>query len=334
MSAARPLRLHPEDPVRRPELRVIEGGASGVSERTRRAATGDAAVRGASPPAPTGDAAVPGASLSAASAHPAPRDVPGPTPRTAPTAPTSGPARAHEHRRHRRGVLALAASAAGSFLLEPAESGPTGAPPVASGPRLTVAVFGLAPGCGSTVISRALAVELALRDEDGAAVATCHDLPAGFSLGSQSALRLARTIADVPGASTRSVGRLCLVADAHPAVLADTVRHHAPLVIDGGSDSLGGGDPAAADRVVLVVSADQEPALAAVAARALEDDGPAPILVANRVRPGAAHEWQRRDICVVPDSRVCSHLALSGRDLGGSFSRAIADLADSCGAPA
>jgi hypothetical protein len=215
-------------------------------------------------------------------------------------------------------------------LLEPAESEPTGAPPTAPGPRLTIAVFGLAPGCGSTVISRALAVELALRDPDGAAAVTCRDLPAGFSLGSQAALRLARAVADVPAASTRSVGRLCLVAGAHPNVLADTVRHHAPLVIDGGSESLGGGDAAAADRVVLVVAADQEPALAAVAARALEDDGPPPIVVANRVRPGAAHEWQRRDICVVPDSRVCAHLALSGRDLGGSFSRAIADVADRC----
>jgi hypothetical protein len=251
-----------------------------------------------------------------------------------PGTPPAAGARTASRPRHRRGVLALAASAAGSFLLEPAGSDARGAPPVQPGPRLVIAVFGLAPGCGSTVISRALAVELALRDQHGAAAVACHDLPAGFSLGSQSALRLARAVADVPGASTRSVGRLCLVAGAHPRLLAETVRHHAPLVIDGGSDSLGGSDAAAADRIVLVVSADQEPALAAVAARALEDDGPAPIVVANRVRPGGAHEWQRRDICVVPDSRVCSQLALSGRDLGGTFSRAIADLADRCEAPA
>jgi hypothetical protein len=318
MSAARAFDPDPRNP-QRPTLRVIEGGAATAGVPACSAAD----KRHAEPAAGPG----PGSQESA----PAPgfREL-----ASAPGFRELAPGRVPGSRqRHRRGVLALAASAAGSFLLEPADSKSAGPPPTAPGPRLTIAVFGLAPGCGSTVISRALAVELALRDQDGAAAVSCFDLPAGFSLGSQAALRLARTVADVPGASTRSVGRLCLVAGAHPGLLAETVRHHAPLVIDGGSESLAGSEAALADRVVLVVSADQEPALAAVAARALEDDGPPPIVVANRVRPGAEHEWRRRDICVVPDSRVCSHLALSGRDLGGSFSRAIADLADRCESP-
>ena len=79
----------------------------------------------------------------------------------------------------------------------------------------------------------------------------------------QAASRLARALADVPGASTRALGRLCLVGGADPLALADCARHHAPLVLDAGSEALGGSPAALADASVLVVSRASEPALAA-----------------------------------------------------------------------
>jgi hypothetical protein len=233
-----------------------------------------------------------------------------------------------------RGFVAGALAAAGSFLLEPAvprSDCPSEAP---SGMRAVIAVFGLARGSGVTMVSRALAVELASRDAAGTAAVHCDARAAGIPLATHAAARLAKALADVPGADTRAVGRLCLVAGAERAALADTARHFAPVVLDAGSASLGGAPAALADRVVVVATATIEPALASVAVECLGRLGCEPIVALNRAPAGHAGEasspWEGRAAVQLPESRMGAQLALGGREARGELGRAVAELADMC----
>lgn len=223
---------------------------------------------------------------------------------------------------HGRGVLAAAAAAVESFLLEPAEPRPEAAAP--PGLRPVICVFGLARGCGSTVIARALAAELATRDTAGAAAVCCEVRAAGIPLATHAATRLARALEDVPGATARAVGRLCLVADADPLAVSDTARHFAPLVIDAGSAALGGAPASVADHTVLVTSQTVEPALARVGAACVARVGPEPIVVLNR----SPHD--QTGAFALPNSPLGAQLALGGREARGDLGRAIGRLADLC----
>ena len=222
------------------------------------------------------------------------------------------------------GRFGAALESAGAWLVEPARPGhdpERDAPPSL---RPVVAVFGLAPGCGATVVARALAAELARRDRDGAAAVHCESRLAGVPLATTAAHRLSRELADVRGAETRAVGRLCLVAGAECGALADTARHLAPLVLDAGAAALGGVAAAVADRVVVVGGPATEPALAAVAVDCLERVGQDPLVVRNRIisESDMTH--------ALPDSRLGAQLALGGREPRGELGRAVARLADLC----
>jgi hypothetical protein len=226
------------------------------------------------------------------------------------------------------GRVAAALATAGGWLLEPAEP-----PDPVRGVGLStqeelrpvVAVFGLAHGCGTTVVARALAAELARRDRAGAAAVHCEARLAGIPLATPAAHRLSRRLGDVHGADTRAVGRLCLVGGARCDVLADTARHVAPLVLDAGATALGGVTAAVADHVVVVGGPATEPALAAVAADCLARVGRPPLVVRNRSVDGG-------DITPgLPDSRMGAQLALGGREPRGELGRSIAALADLCG---
>ena len=221
-----------------------------------------------------------------------------------------------------RGVLAGAAAAVESFFLEPAAPEAAALPSDPPEQRPVIGVFGIAPGCGATVVARALAAELALRDPGGAAAMACDARGGGVPLATHAATRLARLLEDVPGATARAVGRLCLVGGADPLRLADTARHHAPLVIDAGSDAVGGAPASAADRTLIVTAHGIEPALARVGAECVARVGPAPIVVLNRAphdQPGAF---------ALPNSPVGARLALGGREARGELGRAIAELVD------
>jgi hypothetical protein len=263
----------------------------------------------------------------------------------------------------RRGLVAGALAAAGSFLLEPAVPPPARVLPSPRELRPVVAVFGLARKCGVTVVSRALAVELAGRDPEGAAAVHCEVRGAGIPLATRAASRLAQALAEVPGADTRAVGRLSLVAGTDRGELADSARHLAPLVLDAGSDSLGGAAAAVADRAIVVATPATEPALAAVAAHCLGRLGHDPIVVLNRAPPTGsrlaasdsaagpggeiggeagpsgldaadpASAWSNRAVHRLPDSRMGAQFALGGREARGELGRAIAELADICERP-
>jgi hypothetical protein len=242
-----------------------------------------------------------------------------------------GPAAAHP----RRGLVAGALAAAGSWLVEPVSPPPEAHSVSPSRLRQVIAVFGLARGCGVTVVSRALAAELASRDVDGAAAVHCDARASGIPLATHAATQLARALADVPGADTRAVGRLCLVGGAERAALADSARHFAPLILDAGSTSLGGAPAALADRVIVVATASVEPALASVAAECLARLGHDPIVVLNRSpAPNDVDQlpssWSTRSAHRLPDSKMGAQLALGGREPRGELGRAIAELADQC----
>ena len=224
----------------------------------------------------------------------------------------------------RRGALAAAAAAVESFLLEPVEPRAQAAVPVPPEERPVICVFGLARGCGATVVARALAAELATRDPAGAAAVCCEVRTAGIPLATHAAARLAHALEDVPGASPRAVGRLCLVGGADPLTLSRTARHCAPLVIDAGSAALGGVHASAADRTVLVTGQAVEPALARAGAACVARVGPAPIVVLNR----APHD--QAGALAMPNSPLGARLALGGREARGELGRAIAELADLC----
>ena len=247
-----------------------------------------------------------------------------------------------------RGALHAVLAAARGFLLDPpdvasppdAGQGPAHDAAVPSGVsarRPVIAVFGLAGGCGSTVVSRALAAELAARDACGTAAVACEPKPGGVPLATQAATRMARTLEDLPGGA-RPLGRLCLVRARDASSLADALRGLAPLVIDAGSSSLGGVPACVADRTLVVTTPAIEPALARVAIECVSRVGPKPTLVANRSRR-ADDAVQPPDDALgeavaLPDSRMSAQLALGGREARGGLGRAISDLVDGWGGDA
>jgi hypothetical protein len=227
--------------------------------------------------------------------------------------------------------LAAALSAAGAFLLEPAEQVPAQPLAAPAAMRPVVAVFGLASGCGATVVARAVGAELARRDALGAAAVHCDSAAAGIPLATPPAARLARALADLPGAQTRAVGRLCLIGVSDRERVVDGVRHLAPLVLDAGASALGGAPAALADVAIVVASPSTEPALADVAVDCLGRLGLEPVVVLNRAgSPPDAGRWSGRIEHALPDSRMGAQLALGGREPRGALGRAIAKLADRC----
>jgi hypothetical protein len=226
----------------------------------------------------------------------------------------------------RRGSVTATLAAAGKFLLEPAEPVPAADLAVDPPPRPVLAVFGLAPRCGATVVSRALAAELAVRDPLGAAVVTGSERPGGLPLGTPAAARLARRLA--PKAAARATGRLCLFDLADATAVAAAVGGRAPVVLDAGRASVDGAAAAVAERVVLVATAAVEPALAALVAEAAANVGAPALTVLNRARPGV--DWAGHADAVLPDARMGAMIALAGREPPGALGGAVAALADGC----
>jgi hypothetical protein len=220
------------------------------------------------------------------------------------------------------GVLASAVAAVESFFLESSRPEPAadGAAPVEVRP--VVCVFGLARGCGVTVVARALAAEFAARDVDGAAAVCCAARPGGVPLATRAATALARLLEDVPGVASRAVGRLCLVNARDLGRLVDTARHHAPVVIDAGAEAIGGAPASVADRTVIVTTRDVEPALARVAVECIARVGPPPVVLLNR----APHD--QPGLFALPNSPLGARLALGGREARGELGRTIGELAD------
>jgi hypothetical protein len=252
---------------------------------------------------------------------------------------------AHGRERVGRRFLSTALATAGAWLVEPvepSEPAPETAARSPARPRAVVAVFGLAPGGGATVVARAVAAELAARDPTGTAAVASEPPASGIPLATQAASRLARALEDLPGAATKAVGRLCLIEGADHLALAESSRHLAPLVLDAGSVPVGGVQAAVADATILVATPSVEPALARAAADCLARMRVEAIIALNRSRAAPASsigEGEEPDggapdpACEalrLPDSRIGAQLALGGREARGDLGRAISVLADRC----
>jgi hypothetical protein len=186
-----------------------------------------------------------------------------------------------------------------------------------------IAMIGLGPRCGTTTLSRALAIELARRDRSGAAIVSASTRGSAQALATAAARRLARALRPD---SAAAAGRLCLVDPDDPALPGIATSRPAPLVLD-----VGHGHPperaiALADAAVLVAAPSVEPALADVVAASLTRGCWAPVVVLNRAVDVGA--WSSRDVLAVPEARLGARLALAGRDPTPGLARAIAGLAD------
>lgn len=224
-------------------------------------------------------------------------------------------------------------SAVADFLVEPLEpTAPSGAQAELGWTRMArpvVAVAGLAPRCGTTTVARALAAELALRDEGAAAIVSAEAVAGGgIPLGTPAAGRLGRAVQRALPSQTRAVGRICLtVAGPDQATLVDAARDLAPLVLDVADPAQTSVAASLVDAVVLVGSPGTEPSLAAVLAESLCRVGPEPIVVLNRDRV-TDERWEGRCALRLPDARMGAQLALAGREARGELGRAVAHLAD------
>jgi hypothetical protein len=195
--------------------------------------------------------------------------------------------------------------------------------------RPVVAIAALAPRCGTTTVARALAAELALRDDGGASIVSAEAIGSGgIPLGTPAAGRLGRAVARALPCRVRAVGRICLtVAEPSPASLVDCARDLAPLLLDVGDPAGAAAAASLADAVVLVAAASVEPSLAAVVSQSLVRVGPEPVVVVNRARE-ADERWEGRCALRLPESRMGSQLALAGREARGELGSAVARLAD------
>lgn len=214
-----------------------------------------------------------------------------------------------------------------AWLLEPAdatEAAPSplvaaAQPPAPPPARLTVAVIGLACGCGATTVARALAVELARRDPGGVALVASRRPPsASLPLAGPAALRLARSLRALGCDEARGAGRLCLTGSPSPPPGIAV-----PVVLDAGRAGSGTGG---VDRTVLVAGPGAEPALAQVVSASLARGGRPPDLVANRVEDAA--RWEAIGALVVGESRLAAIMALAGREPRGALGAVVGELAD------
>src|SRR3954470_22165642 len=226
------------------------------------------------------------------------------------------------HARRSSGFLAVVATRAERWLLEPAPPRPRAAEP-APEVRPVVAVIGLGPRCGTTTVARALAIELAKRDRSGAAFVSARARGPAPALATAAARRLARGL---PREVATAAGRLCLLDPDDPAVRELAHSRPAPLVLDVEHGRPPQGPVALADHAVLVAGVEVEPSLADVVAESLARDGvPPPIVVNRAVDPGS---WARRGALIIGEARLGARLALAGRDPTPGLARPIGELAD------
>lgn len=250
--------------------------------------------------------------------------------------PASPARRSVAPRRH--GVLAAVAG----FLIEPAEpiervertaeQPGVDAHPVP--PQLAVAVVGLARGCGTTAVARAIGAEVARRAAGPACVVgDVFAEAAGVPLGMPAAARLARSLGTAFGVRARAVGRICAAACELDGIapLAMRLRDVAPLVLDVGDPAGASVAASVSDVTVLVASPTIEPALADLVAVSLERVGTVPIVVLNeglRSREADVERWQGRCALNLPSSRLGARLALAGREPCGELGAAVGRLVD------
>jgi hypothetical protein len=210
-----------------------------------------------------------------------------------------------------------------SWLLEPLPDQAVASVTAELPPRPIVAVVGLAPGCGTTTVARALAARLAARDPGRAAVLAGSPAPTALVPATRSASRLRIRLRARHG--VRAVGRLCVFGADVPELIA-VVDRQSPVVLDGAPPGA-----ISADVTVVVAPPDAEPALAELFARSLPGPGE-PLIAVSRARE--SERWTGRASLFLPESQVGARLAAAGWEPRGALGRSVAELAATCEAAA
>jgi hypothetical protein len=196
-----------------------------------------------------------------------------------------------------------------------------------------VAVRGLATGCGTSTVARALAAVLA-RDDPGDAAVLVGAVPhGGPRLAAGAAVRLARSLAEAGCQEARAAGRLCVVGQDEPLSSLVAARR-CPVVFDVDHSAPPGDGLGLAEHVVLVASPAVANSLAAAVASSLRGAGHSVDVVLNRFEdPGPALD-ELPDAVAVGESRLSAQVALACRGPRGPFAAPIAELAERCRARA
>ncbi len=240
------------------------------------------------------------------------------------------------------GLVRAAAGAVVDFLVEPeapeaaaAAAEPVVVPIIPPPPEPVVAVAGLGPRCGATVVARGLAAELSRRSLAGAAVVAAVEraaaggpapAPAATGLAAGNARRLVRQLA-AGGVAARGAGRVALL-DARADGVPGLTGRGWPVVLDVSGAACLANLVDLVDRVVLVGAPGIEPALAAAVAASLTRDCGVPPLVALARGSGDPGAWADRFDVLVPHSRLGAQSLLAGRPSRGAMAAGIAALAD------
>lgn len=216
------------------------------------------------------------------------------------------------------------------YLVEPVEAstGDRGWGSPSASCRPSVAVVGLGALCGTTTLARALGVELALRDPEGAAVVTSATVPAGGSpLGTASAGRLERQLVRRLPLRARVSGRVCLVDGAERPALTAATRDLAPLVLDIDDPADAPIAASLVDVMVIVAIPRLEPSMGRLLAASLARVGPQPLIVLNLSR-ATVERWEGHCALCLPESRIGARFSLAGREARGPLGTAVSRLAD------
>jgi hypothetical protein len=233
------------------------------------------------------------------------------------------------------GLLAAALARAEALLLDP-PSPRAPAPPPVPPPRPVVAVRGLARGCGTSTVARALAAALARGDPGGAAVLLGGPSGTGPRIAGPAAIRVAQALSVAGCDHVRASGRVCLVGEGEPLTTVASAAD-CPVVVDVSHASPPAEGLGQADLVVLVASPAVEVALVAAVEASLITAGRRVEVVLNRVdaadpsgeQPASAHAAEASRL-EIGESRLAAQLALACREPRGPFARPIAELADRC----
>ena len=230
----------------------------------------------------------------------------------------------------------MLAAQVSEFVFETVEE-PVEPVPAALEPQPVIAVVSAARRSGATAVARMLGAELASR-ADGAAIVSSSTPIRRSAPPVRQAVRLATAMAGVGRANP--VGRLCVVQlvasvpdppESNPsrpdapdlAAIVAAARYLAPVVLDLPADGTAAGVASVADRVAVVASATDEPALLDAVAHLIGGD---PVKVVNRV--AEAGVWEGRADILLPDSRIGARAAMLGTRPLGSLGAGIAALAE------
>jgi hypothetical protein len=214
--------------------------------------------------------------------------------------------------------LAAVLERAGEFLLEPAAEGtpPAAAAPLPAAPSLepiSVAVMGLATGCGARTVAAGLALALGRGGDPAFLVCLGGAPPAARAL---RACEVPPALTEPEEVATYGGTLLRLSGAAQPTSVWSVPARQAPRAATVVAET---------DTVVAVAGPSSEPALAGMVCSLLAERCRRVLLVSNAASDPSG--WAAWAAACVPESRIGAAVIGRGRLPGGRLGQAFAELA-------